>query len=93
MKMENKSNYTPIMKEIFGGDKSFRLGLFASSTGGKSHIISEMFCNPAWGLMEKFPVDRIYLISPTVSFDDSYDKIIKCLEDHSTEEHEFDREK
>jgi len=71
--------YTPIMKEIFGSDKSFRLGLFASSTGGKSHLISEMFCNPDWGLLEKFDVDRIYLISPTISFDDAYEKIINCL--------------
>jgi len=35
-----KSEYTPTKKEIFGSEKPFRLGIFASSGSGKSHLIS-----------------------------------------------------
>lgn len=42
----NKTNtFTPTKSEIFGGTKSFRLGMFACSTGGKSHMISELLTN------------------------------------------------
>ena len=45
------SDYMPSKKELFGGEKSFRLGLFASSGSGKSHLISEMLTNPDWGIV------------------------------------------
>ena len=92
--MKTNSNYTPSKSEIFGNDKSFRLGMFACSTGGKSHMISEFLCNPEWGLVpQKIPVDRIYLICPTISFDDSYSKVIETLKNHSKPNHEFDKDK
>ena len=92
--MKANSNYIPSKSEIFGNDKSFRLGMFACSTGGKSHMISEFLCNPEWGLIpEKFPVDRIYLICPTISFDESYSKVIETLKSHSKPNHEFDKDK
>lgn len=65
----------------------------AGSGSGKSTLVSNILCDPAWGLVDKFDVDRIYIICPTVSFDDSYDKVIKSLEKRSTEEHEFDKKK
>lgn len=70
----HKTNtFTPSKAEIFGGTKSFRLGLFASSAGGKSHMINELLTNPEWGLLpNKFKSDRVFLICPTISFDDSY---------------------
>ena len=34
------SEYTPSKKDLFGSEKPFRLGLFASSGSGKSHLIS-----------------------------------------------------
>lgn len=46
--------HNPKKHEIFGGEKSFRLGLFASSGSGKSHLISEMLTNKSWGLVDKF---------------------------------------
>ena len=53
------------------------MGLFASSGSGKSHLISELMTNPDWGLNTKFDADRVFLICPTISMDDGYDKIIK----------------
>jgi len=87
----NKTNtFTPTKSEIFGGTKSFRLGMFACSTGGKSHMISELLCNPDWGLIpNKFKSDRVFLICPTISFDDSYANIKSTLKRHSTKDHEF----
>jgi hypothetical protein len=41
-----KTNFTPAKHEIFGNDKPFRLGIFASSNSGKSHLISELLTNP-----------------------------------------------
>lgn len=91
----NKINtFTPSKAEIFGGPKSFRLGMFASSTGGKSHMISELLTNPEWGLIpNKFKSDRVFLICPTISFDDSYSNIINTLKRHSTKDHEFEEDK
>lgn len=92
--MKTHSNYTPEKHEIFGGDKSFRLGMFACSTGGKSHMIAEFLTNPEWGLVpNKFDSDRVYLVCPTISFDDSYSKVIQHLKNHSVKDHEFDKDK
>ena len=87
----HKTNtFTPSKAEIFGGTKSFRLGLFASSAGGKSHMINELLTNPEWGLLpNKFKSDRVFLICPTISFDDSYANIKSTLKRHSTNDHKF----
>lgn len=71
----------PKKKDIFGGDKPFRLLLAAGSGSGKSTLVKNIITNPEWGITEKFDVDRIFIICPTVSFDDSYDDIIDYLED------------
>lgn len=47
----SNSDYTPTKREIFGSDKPFRLGLFASSGSGKSHLISEMLTCDDWGII------------------------------------------
>ena len=68
--------------------------MFASSTGGKSHMISELLTNKDWGLIpNKFKSDRVYLICPTISFDDSYSNIKSTLKRYSTKDHEFDEDK
>jgi hypothetical protein len=88
------NSFTPAKSDIFGGPKSFRLGMFASSTGGKSHMISELLTNKDWGLIpHKFKSDRVYLICPTISFDDSYSNIKSTLKKYSTKDHEFDEDK
>jgi len=64
-----KNEFTPSKKEIFGGEKPFRLGLFASSGSGKSHLISEMLTGPDWGILQKFDANRVFIICPTTSLD------------------------
>jgi hypothetical protein len=88
-----KNNFTPSKREIFGSDKPFRLGLFASSNSGKSHLISELLTNSEWGIIDRFEPDHVFIICPTIHFDDSYDKVIKHLEQRSYKDHEFDPEK
>ena len=83
----------PKKKDILGGDKSFRMLLAAGSGSGKSTLVKNILLDPEWGVMDKFSADRIFIICPTVAFDDCYDEIIKHLEDMSTEEHEFDKKK
>jgi hypothetical protein len=87
----NNSDYTPSKREIFGSDKPFRLGLFASSGSGKSHLISEMLTGEDWGIISKFDANRIFIICPTTSLDSGYDKVIQKLEQKSTEEKRFDK--
>ena len=67
--------------------------LAAGSGSGKSTLVKTMVTDPEWGLVDKFTPDKIFIICPTVSFDDCYDDIIKHLENLSTEEHEFDKKK
>lgn len=81
----------PKKKDIFGDDKPFRLAIVSSSGSGKSQLINEMMTNPTFGLVQKFPVDRIYVFSVTANkLDDAYVKIIDSLKKRSTKEHEFD---
>lgn len=41
--------------------------------------------NPEWGLTDKFDADRVFIICPTASMDEGYDKVIEQLEHKSTE--------
>ena len=89
----NKSEYTPSKAEIFGSEKPFRLGLFASSGSGKSHLISQMLTGSDWGIISKFDANRVFIICPTTSMDSGYDKVIEALESKSTEDKRFEKEK
>jgi len=44
----------PSKKEIFGGPKPFRLGIFSSSGSGKSYLIRELLTNKDFGFDAKF---------------------------------------
>jgi len=87
------NDYMPHKKDIYGNDKPFRLALFASSGSGKSHLISEMLTEPDWGIVSKFDANRVFLICPTISMDSGYDKVIESLENKSTEDKRFEKEK
>jgi hypothetical protein len=92
MHSENQSKFHPSKKEIFGGEKSFRLLLAASSGSGKSQIIKELRTNPAFGLTSKFKPDNVYILCPTLKVDSAYDdSIIPSLEARSTKDHQFDK--
>lgn len=86
-------NFTPNKHQIFGNDKPFRLALYAASNSGKSFLIKEMLTNESWGLSNKYHPDRIYIFNPSAEFDDSCMEIIQDLEDRSTEEHKFHRDR
>ena len=89
---EMESKYHPKKKDIFGGDKSFRLLLAASSGSGKSQIIKELMTNPSFGLQSKFQPDNIFIICPTLKVDSAYDDdIIPSLEKRSTKDHQFNK--
>lgn len=80
----------PKKRDIFGDDKSFRLAIISSSGSGKSQLINTMLTDPSFGLVQKFPPDRIYVFSATAGkLDDAYLKIIDSLKKRSTREHEF----
>lgn len=70
-----------------------RVGIFAGSGSGKTTLVKNIMTDPEWGIVDKFTPDRVYVICPTVSFDDAYTEIFAHLEDRSTEEHEFDKKK
>ena len=72
----HQNEYTPSKRELFGGERPFRLGLFASSGSGKSHLISQMLTGDDWGILSRFDCDRVFLICPTISMDSGYDKVI-----------------
>ncbi len=85
--------FTPRKKDVFGGDKPFRLAIISSSGSGKSVLINEMLTNPTFGLDSKFPPDRVYVFSATANkLDSAYDKIIDNLEARSTKDHTFDKD-
>lgn len=77
----------PKKKDILGGENPVRMGLFAGSGSGKTTLLKNIIIDPDWGMMDKFDVDRIFIICPTMSFDNAYDEILYHLEDRSTEEH------
>lgn len=66
----------PSKKEIFGGPKPFRLGIFSSSGSGKSYLIRELLTNKDFGFDAKFKPQNIYIICPTLKLDDTYQDII-----------------
>jgi len=84
-KIEKKENimaqFTPKKKDIFGGEKPFRLAIISSSGSGKSVLINEMMTNPTFGLDKKFLPDRVFVFSATANkLDSAYDKIMENLE-------------
>lgn len=95
-KVTNKDSlaqFLPRKREVFGNDKPFRLAIISSSGSGKSVLINEMLTNPSFGLVQKFPVDRIYVFSTTANkLDSAYDKLIDSMTARSTKDHEFDKE-
>ena len=84
---------TPSKKQIFGGSKPFRLGIFSSSGSGKSYLIKELLTNKDFGFADKFKVANTYIICPTLKLDDTYTDIIESLEDRSTKKDKFDKVK
>ena len=82
------SQFLPKKRDVFGNDKPFRLAIISSSGSGKSVLINEMMTNPSFGLVQKFPVDRVYVFSATANkLDSAYDKIIDSLTARSTKDH------
>jgi hypothetical protein len=84
---ESNSKFHPKLKDIFGGEKSFRLLLAASSGSGKSQLIKELLTNPKFGITEKFHPENVYIICPTLKVDDAYQEIFDSLEARSSEHH------
>jgi hypothetical protein len=71
---------TPNKRNIFAGEKPIRLGIFASSGSGKSHLIKEILTNKEMGIIEKYEPDNVFIICPTLKLDDAYEHIKKNLE-------------
>ena len=69
------------------------MGLFASSGSGKSHLISEILTDPLWGVEKNIDCNRIFLICPTISLDNAYQKVIEHYESKSDEDKHFDKNK
>lgn len=52
-----------------------------------------MLTKEEWGIIQKFDPDRVFIICPTTSMDNSYDKVIAKLESRSTEDRRFEKDK
>lgn len=91
---KSESRFHPAKRDIFGGEKSFRLLLASSSGSGKSQIIKELMTDPSWGIVDKFHPENVYIICPTLKVDSAYDDdVIPSLEARSTKDHQFDKHK
>ena len=71
---------TPTKRQIFAGDRPFRLGIFAGSGSGKSHLIKEILLNRDFDILGRYEPDHIFVICPTLKLDTTYNDIKTYLE-------------
>lgn len=79
-------NFEPTKSQIFGSFESFRLLITASSGSGKSQLVKTLMLDPSLGLYSKFPINKIYVFSPTLNIDDAWFDVKTSLEKRSTKE-------
>ena len=79
-------NFEPTKSQIFGAFESFRLLITASSGSGKSHLVKTLLLDPNLGIYNKFPIDKIFVFSPTLHIDDAWVDVKQSLEKRSTKE-------